>query len=60
MFLINHKTIHLHFLNTKIEKTFKFILIHSIVINTYNNINYAVLTLLILKEINEELALTQM
>ena len=60
MSLINHKTVHLHFLNTKIKKTFKLILIHSIEINTHNNINYAVLTLLILREINEESALMQM
>ena len=58
MFLINQKTVHLHFLNTKIEKAFKLILIHSIEINTHNNINYVVLTLLISEEINEESALT--
>ena len=60
MSLINHKTVHLHFSNTKIEKAFKSILIHSIEINTHNNINYAVLTLLILKKINEESVLVQM
>ena len=60
MFLINHKTVHLHFLNIKIEKTLKFILIYDIEINTHNSINYVVLTLLILKEINEESVLTQM
>ena len=58
MSLINCETVHLHFLNVKIKKTFKSILIHNIEINIHNSIDYIVLTLLILKKINEESALT--
>ena len=54
MSLINYEIVHLHFFNVKIKKAFKSILIYNIEINIHNNINYVVLILLILKEINEE------
>ena len=43
----------------KFKKAFKLIFIHDIKSNIYNNINYAVLILLIFKKINKKLMLMQ-